>query len=481
MKKIVGCILLAVVLLSCGGNRENRALNEYVSAFLKESKTLVVFGKADINTILNKSEYKKIPKLGVVVDNELNEFKKSLNTETPIYFALEGPFMEDGTPETSYAFFEVVNEDSLVAKVTQMGFDLEKTEGFHFFQSGDVCMGVKNNLSILISKKKEFDGKKMLSEAFDKVRGDLSEGKVDDILASNGDIVMGVSVENLYGTSNTDLSSLSTEKQKSLNDMVKDSYVQTTLAFEKGATVLKTRNLFSQALMDKLFFKADPSGSIVKKLGTGNPKLALALNLDMKKLQSFLNEYSPNTLAELGESMGGPAAFVLASGGESALSQLLSGEVGVAMVGEPTVDEGISDFNFYVGLGSQGKLFAKEAKSFLSLGMARVDLDGKGLAAYSNAAFLPKAGKRLSIPAECSNFGKKGITGFLYLDGVDLSSFEFEEEQKIILLIKYISFEMDENGATVYIKAKDGKENMLKQAVDVIVEELSGKISNMAI
>jgi hypothetical protein len=263
--------------------------------------------------------------------------------------------------------------------------------------------------------------------------------------------------------------------------MVKDSYVQTSLSFENGAAVLETKNLFSQALKDKMFFKADPSGSIIKKLGTGEPKLALAMNLDLKKFQAFLNEYSPNTLTELGESMGGPAAFVLASGGDDALSQLLSGEVGVVMVGQPTAEEGISDFNFYVGLGSQGKMFAEEAKNFLSLGMARVDLDGKGIAAYSNSAFLPQPGKKLKIPAGCEGYGKKGITGFLNLDGVDLSSFEFEEEQKIIYLIKYVTFEMDENGSKVYIKAKDGKENLLKQAVDVIVEELSGKISNMAI
>jgi hypothetical protein len=481
MKKIFGVLVLTAFLASCGGGKDGRALNEYVSAFLKDNKTIVAFGKADINTILTKSDYTKIPKLGVIVAEELEAFKQSLNTETPIHFALEGPLLEDGTPKTSYGFFEVVNEDSLVQKVTQMGFDLEKKNGFQFFQSGDVAMGVKKNLAILISKKDEFNGEKLLSDAFDKVKGDVSEGKVDEILAAAGDVVMGVSVENLYGTSNTDLSSLSADKKKSLKDMVTDSYVQTSLSFETGAAIIETKNLFSQALKDRMFFKKDPSGSIIKKLGTGNPKLALATNLDMKKLQSFLNEYSPNTLTELGESMGGPAAFVLATGGDDALSALISGELGVAMVGEPTATEGISDFNFYVGLGNKGKMFAEDAKNFLSLGMARVDLDGKGLAAYSNANFIPKAGQKLNIPAGCDIFGKKGITGFLYLDGVDLSSFEFENEQKIIYLIKYVTFEMDENGSKVYIKAKDGKENMLKQAVDVIVKELSGKIGNMVI
>lgn len=481
MKKILGFIVVAVVLSSCGGNKENRPLHEYMSAFVKENKTIVAFGKADINTILSKSEYKKIPKLGVAVEKEIMEFKKSLNTETPVFFALEGPFLADGTPKTTFAFFEVVNEDSLVQKMTQQGFDMEKSGDIQYFQSGDVSFGVRKNLAILISKKEEFDGKLLLSETFEKVKGDLSEGKVDAILSAKGDIVLGMSVENLYGTSNTDLESLSAEKQASLKKMVADSYVQTTLVFEKGAAILETKNLFSEDLKKRMFFKADPSASIVSKLGTGNPKIGLAMNLDMKKLQSFLDEYSPNTLKELGETMGGPAAFILATGGDDALSGLLSGEVGVVMVGEPNAEEGISDFNFYVGLGDKGKMFAEEAKNFLSMGMAKVDLTDKGLSAFSSADHIPMAGKKLVVPNGCEGYGKKGITGFVYLDGVDLSSFEFENEQKIIYLIKYVTFEMDENGAKVYIKAKDGKENLLKQAVDVMVKELSGKIGNMVI
>jgi hypothetical protein len=481
MKKFLVFILVSIVLTSCGGNTDNRPLHEYLSAFLKDNKSIVAFGKADINTILNKSEYKKIPKIGVVVEKELMAFKKSLNTETPVFFALEGPFLEDGTPTTTYAFFEVVNEDSLVQKMTQQGFDIDKTGDVNFFQSGDVSFGIRKNLAILISKKSEFNGKELLKKTFEKVKDDLSEGKVDKILTAEGDIVIGMSVENLYATSNTDLKNLSDERQKSLTEMVKDSYVLSSFSFEQGAATIETKNLFSDQLKNKLFFKNDASASVISKLGTGNPKLGLAMNLDMKKFQSFLDEYSPNILKELGETMGGPAAFVLASGGDDALAGLLSGEVGAVMVGEPNANEGISDFNFYVGLGSKGKMFAGEIKSFLSMGMAKVNLTNNGIAAYSSAQYTPKAGRKLNIPAGCQNFGKKGITAFIYLDGVDLSSFEFEEEQKVIYLIKYISFEMDENGSKIIIKAKNGKENLLKQAVDVIVEELSGKISNMAI
>lgn len=173
--------------------------------------------------------------------------------------------------------------------------------------------------------------------------------------------------------------------------------------------------------------------------------------------------------------------MALAMGGKDGLAGLLSGEVGMVMVGNSNPNEGMSDFNIYVGIGKNGQMFASGAKSMLEIGMAQVDLDTKGIAAYSNASFVPQAGKRLNVPKGCEIFGKKGITAFINLEGVDLSSFEFEEEAKIIYLVKYVTFEMDENGSKIVIQAKDGKENMLKQAMDVMIEEFSGKIGNMAI
>lgn len=481
MKKIFGFLVLTLVLVACGGNKDGRPLQDYVSAFLNGNETIVAFGKADLNTILNKTEYKKIPKLGVAIDIEVQDFKRSLKLETPVFFAVEGPMDEDGTPKTTYAFFEVTNADSLVGKLKHQGFDMNKEGDIDYFESGDVCLGVRNNLAILITKKGEFDGKLMLTDAFDKTTNDVSEGKIDELLAAKGDVVLGMSVANLYKTSNTDLSKLSEDKQAELTEMVNDSYVQTAMSFEKGKVVIETKNLFSDELKKKLFFKNDASAGVVKKLGTGNPTLGFAMNLDMKKMQAFIDEYAPTAMSEIGEMLGGEFQMALAMGGKDGLAGLLSGEVGMVMVGNSNPNEGMSDFNIYVGIGKNGQMFASGAKSMLEIGMAQVDLDTKGIAAYSNASFVPQAGKRLNVPTGCEIFGKKGITAFINLEGVDLSSFEFEEEAKIIYLVKYVTFEMDENGSKIVIQAKDGKENMLKQAMDVMIEEFSGKIGNMAI
>ena len=100
--KIFGIFILTLALISCGGNNDGRPVQDYLSAFLNGNEKIVAFGKADLNTILNKSEYKKIPKFGLVISKELESYKKSLNTETPIFFALEGPFLEE-----KYNSFEV--------------------------------------------------------------------------------------------------------------------------------------------------------------------------------------------------------------------------------------------------------------------------------------------------------------------------------------------------------------------------------------
>ena len=46
-------------------------------------------------------------------------------------------------------------------------------------------------------------------------------------------------------------------------------------------------------------------------------------------------------------------------------------------------------------------------------------------------------------------------------------------------IVKYISFEMDENGSKLRIKALKGKENILKQSVEFLLTEFESKISGL--
>ena len=148
MKKFLSALVLGLILASCGGNKDARPMQEYVSAFLNENEKVVVFGEVRTMSLLTKAEYKSIPKLGLLLDGELKGIRTKLNMESPVYFALEGPFAEDGTPSLSYGFMEVNNTDSLEAELMQRGFEMEKDGDLLLHQSGDVSFGIRKNLKL---------------------------------------------------------------------------------------------------------------------------------------------------------------------------------------------------------------------------------------------------------------------------------------------------------------------------------------------
>ena len=470
-------ITTSIILLSSCGNSGDRELKEYVSAFINENHSVAFFGKADLNTVLNKAGYTSIPMLGGRIESELKDFNKCVDTKRPIYFAVEGPFSSKAVPEAFYAFIDVRNADSLVLNLSKKGYDFEKNGDIQYTSFGDLTLGVKNNLAILISKSTKGEAKDVVDKAFDMTSGDVSEGKVNEMLEQTGDLVLGMSIESMYSTSDTQLAKLNNDKKKELMEMVTGSYSQTTFKFENGAAIIETKNYFSEALKKRLFMKANPKADIVGKLGHGNPILGFSMNFDMEKLQSLINDFAPEALAELSEKFGMEGGLMLL--GENPLTGVSNGQLGFVMVGDVNGSQMTPDFNAYVGLNKQGKSLAEMAKQFLSSGSMIMNITNNQFCCYSSQTYAPADGQKLMIPKGCENFGKKAITGFINFEGKDLSSFDLEGGAKIINIIQYINFEVDENGSLIYIKSKKGKENILKEALDFYLEEFKSQIGGM--
>lgn len=476
--KGVFAFAFALLFTACGSTNSGSA-KDAISAFLGQNENIVVFGNADLKNVLTKADYKNIPKLGKLLGTEFTTLEKVIDFNFPVYYAIEGPFDKQGNPSATFAFITVKDHEKFIDEITSRGFDVNKSGDLSYCEDGDFAIGIKNNIAIVVVQKKDFDAEKLMVETFEKAESSLSGGKTDEILAQTGDFVLGMNVASLYNTSNTELADLSEDKQKKLKELVSDSYVQTTVKFEDGAAIIETKNYFSDALKAKMFFDTDGSASVIKKLGKGNARVGFSTNIDMKKLQALIDEYSPETIDELGEMMGGPAQFVLATTG-SDLSKLFSGEFGVVMIGDlGTNGSMIPAFNVFLGLEKQGKDLGEMAAGMVpNVAESKVDKDGFKI--YSNADNASSNGG-LKIPAGCENFGKSGINAFVNLDGVNFDDFDLEGEANVIRVIKYITFEYNNDGGRIYIKAKEGKENILKQAMKVMVKELESEINNMAI
>lgn len=478
MKKLFNFSLIivtaALLMTACGGSGKSRSLIESVSSFLNGNETIIGFGSARMNDILEKTGYQQEAKIKAFLNEPLGQLKGSVNLDAPVYFAIEGPIV-DGNPTATYLFIEVKSADSLKANLTKNGFEVKKGGDFEYAGEGDMNIAFDEGIAIVLIKPNVSDAKTALTEVRKKTQGDVSTGYIADILSKKEDIVYGASLANLYGTSNTDLEDLSADKQKELRAMLQNSYIESGLKFENGAIVLETKNHFSEALKSKLFLNKDSGAKILSNLGNGKPRVGISLNIDTKKLQEFLDEYAPNALQDLSDDIGGPFAMAMMVANND-ISKLIDGRIGALVLGDAAqVVEGMTpDFNFYVGLSGQGKNFGQTIKDAISSDFQVVNLTDSGIAGFSSSAY---AGKGITLPEGAENFGKDAFNMFIDLSDVNLDEFQLEGGAKMVELVKYISVYYNNEGGKLIIKAKDGKENALKQLFNKALKAFEDEIA----
>lgn len=478
MKKIFSFSLIiatfSLVLVACGGSGKSRSLVESVSSFLNGNETIIGFGSARLGDILSKTGYEDESKIKALLNEPLGQLKNSVNLDQPVYFAIEGPIVNDN-PTATYLFIEVKNADSLKANLTKNGFEIKEEKAFRYLQDGDLNLAFDNNLAIALIKGDVAEPQAALAAVVEKTKGDVSTGYIADILSKKEDVVYGASLANLYGTSNTDLEDLSAEKQKELRAMLQNSFIESVLKFESGAIVLETKNHFSNALKRKLFLNADSSAKILSALGSGKPRIGISLNIDTKRLQEFLDEYAPNALEDLSEDIGGPFAMAMMVASND-ISKLIDGRISALVLGDVSkVAEGMTpDFNFFIGLAGQGKNFGSTIRDLISDNFQVVNLTESGIAGYSSSAY---AGKGITLPEGAEDFGKNSFNLFIDLSDIDMDEFQLEGGSKLIELVKYVTVSYGIDGGKVIIKSRDGKENALKQvfnkALNIFEDEIA--------
>ena len=155
------------------------------------------------------------------------------------------------------------------------------------------------------------------------------------------------------------------------------------------------------------------------------------------------------------------------------------------MFGEPDASGAFTpEVNAYVGVSEKGQTALTKLDDF---GVETSQIPGfppftvkkNGISIMSKPA---KTNEKLLLPAGAENFGKSGINFFLNLEGLNpddvAEMFDMEELKIILKVTKFISFEYNNEGGKIIITAKDGKENVLKQALTEAMKELSGQMGN---
>lgn len=293
---------------------------------------------------------------------------------------------------------------------------------------------------------------------------------------------MGVSLANLYGTASGDLKDLPKEKQKDLETMLNDGYVKSSVRFENGRAVIEMKNMFSKELESRMFLAANSNAPILNELGAGTPRMGLSINMDVKKMEDLANDLSPDAI---NKGLGNQYLFLKMATGSKELNDLWDGKLGMLMFGEPDASGAFTpEVNAYLGVNDKGR---KALDKMEEMGVSTSQIPGlppftvgnNGLSVMSSPA---AEGATLELPEGAENFGKSGISFFLNLEGLNADDvaemFEMEELGIVLKVAKFVSFEYNNDGGNLIITAKDGKENVLKQALTEVMKEVSGNMGN---
>ncbi len=469
---------LLLLFVACG-KKNDLSAESAISAIIAKNEKIISFGHVSPLEMLNKAGVQKIPQINLFVGAQLALWQKGVDLERPIYYAIEGLNQEQEL--TTYAMLNVKNKDSLNDVITEMGYTLEKHANFMYYQENDVTFGFDEHILIVLIKKGEYDGKTALAQTFETAKGDVSEGKVADILAEEGDFVSGMSIERVFNLSNPLIGNL-TEKQKNeLTELTSDGYIQSALTFDNGEMRLTSKNLYSDELKDRFYTDKGPINKLENRLKGGNAWMGFALNIDMKKTNDFINEFAPNFFKEIAKNLSSEAKLLMLSLGDKALSKLLSGEFALVKTGNATRTlEMTQNFSGFIGNGSDKSLLpmimdiaSKKNNEFKDLTEKVQFTNRPGYVAFS--AKEDSDNRPVKLPASATNFGKSSM--YFFVDFQEMTKqFELPRELQIMREFNYFIVDGNRDETTMVLKAKNPNKNILQQITDFYMKiYLSGQ------
>lgn len=466
-------------LQSCSGpSLEERNASEAHSSLVQSDKSIVAFGHVSVLDILNKMDYTSNSKTQVLIGGIVDQWKAGIDLSKPFYVSAAAPIAEDGSPETMHIIMDVKDAKKMDDVLAEMGYALEKEDDLKYFQDNDVTFGLIHKLLVIIIKKNEYDGKKELLATIEKMSGDLSEGKTKAIIDTKADIVTGINFERLFATSNTSLNNLSENKKKELEETIADSYLQTAIKFETGQLSIESKHLFSDKFQKRLFFKDNNGTSLTSKL-KGNPWMAGAVNVDILKIEAFLDDFAPDAMQKMTRKLPREVGFGLMALGDNPLSKLLNGQIAYSVYGQPEVGKQPT-FMTYIGYGKQGQIIGEFANSSLkNPQMANNPLtpqvvSSKSAMVLTSNGFTEKSS--FKAPGFASNFGKNTASFYLDFKQVDWNAYELKDAQKVITTFDYLTVDANKSGSTVILKSKETNKNILKSMFDFYADMMMEKM-----
>lgn len=496
---ITGALTLTL-LVGCKA-KSTSDLNADVATFVSNSKEIVSYGYVDFTAIKNKSELTEIKELGSFINEQLSSIENGLKLSDKIHFALGGPLDNRGMPNNTYLFMSVENKDSLQNMFEEMGFFFEKENDLMVFYDMNMAIGFNENTAVMVYGEFGDESADLLEKTFNSFKLKEKNERITEILAQKTDVLIASHLENLYRTSNTSLQNLPEEKQKELEEMIKDGHLVFNLDFNKGDLSARVdMSKVNKKLKEAFFFKDKGAKEIINNIGPGTPLIAMALSFDVEKLEDLMERFSPDSEKSFISSFGPQGMMIESILGEE-LSDMMNGNIGMIVSSEASKESimgmgGIPNVNLYLGLGKNTnnmmdllQTFSEEEK-VENLGDGYYKHDQSIMLIRDNAVIMhseaesKEAFKVAPMQAinEMKDFGNKPFSFFVDLKKFIDSDLNMTGGQYDMLfgLTDHLTITGDNNEIVMKLVLKNKNANILKQLVDAYEEELKNQVGNIS-
>jgi len=496
---LTGALMLAL-LIGCKA-KSTSDLNADVATFVSNSNEVVGYGYIDFNAIMDKSELTQKPEIGSFINEQLSEIKSGLNLSDKIHYALEGPLDKNGTPKYTYVFMSIKDKDSLKNMFEEMGFFFEKENDLMVFYDMNMAIGFNDNTAVMIAGEFGDEATGLLANTFASFKLKEKDERVTEVLAMKTDILIASNLENLYKTSNTSLQNLSQKQQEEIEEMVEDGHLVFSLDFNNGDLTAKLDiSKVNEELKEAYFFKSKGASEINKNIGPGEPFIAMALSLDIDKLEELMSRFSPDSEKSLFRSFGLQGLMMDTALGDD-LSDIMNGNIGF-MISDKLSDNdvmgmgSIPGINVYLGLGKDNQNMLdlletfSEEETIQDLGDDYYRYEQSMMLLKDNAVIIHSNDslkqdfkvEPIQTASVMPDFGNKPLSLFIDLKKFADSELNMTGGQYDMLfgLSDHLTITGDNNEFVLKLVLKDKKENILKQLVDAFEDDLKNQVGNIS-
>lgn len=484
--RILSVITLLALMMACGGSKRDGLAN-YVGRFLLSNNEVIMVMKLDLGAILDKVAIGEIPEIGGQFAGNIEQFYKGAALAEKVYVIGQGALNNENMPEEVYIFMAVEDEKEMAALLNEMGYFFDKESGLNIHEEMDLSIGFKDD--VLIAVLSETQPKEKLLNAFNRVKSGKVNEQMMTYLDREGDILLSLHLENLYTTANTDLNRLPIQQQEKFKRLAQGSFVNTVVQFNTGELVVETHLDFNDELSDAMFLAKSGSNNALSKIGPGEPILVAALHLDIQKMDEMLLSDYPEILKQMYSKMG-PQGLLLKTLGGGKLASFINGEIAFAVTDIQATDDKEEPYvTLYTGLGkSSGDLaeliaMLAEEKDAQKIGEGTFKYDGYTVKMNKEGMIMSSdpdmsAGALGNSPLTLSAHMRDILTSpvAFYIDFDALAGSDADkilgDAEMAVNYIDFISFTADNKKARLVIKFIDTEKNILKQSVDIALENL---------